>query len=105
MSVDYRAIYGYGFHVSGEEVDALSDEMKDEFIDSIYTYRSDYYYDDIEYFFGLNLRSAEPGYMFALPAVDNYAHEDFAKMIKEFKTYFPNRDPKEIKHYLINQVW
>lgn len=105
MSVDYRAIYGYGFHVSGEDVEKLSPELHDEFVDSIYTIRIDYRHKDIEYFFGLNLCSAEPGYMFSLPAVDNYAHEDFIAMMKEFKKFFPNQDTMRVKHYLINQVW
>lgn len=105
MSVDYRAIYGYGFCVSNKEVATLSDKLYDEFVDSIFTHRTDYIYGETEYFFGLSLCSAEPGYMFALPAVDNYAHEDFMQMMKEFKHFFPQRKTSEIKHYLINQVW
>ena len=30
MSVDYRAIYGYGFRISDKEVATLSDELYDE---------------------------------------------------------------------------
>ena len=104
MSVDYRAIYGYGFHISNEEVDALPEELHDDFIDSIYTICTDCIYENVGYFFGLNLCTAEPSYMFALPAVDNYDHKDFIAMIKEFKKYFPHRDAMKIKHYLINQV-
>lgn len=105
MSVDYQAIYGYGFCVSDEEVNTLPKELYDDFIDSIYTIWTDYTHENVEYFFGLKLCSAEPGYMFALPVVDNYTHTDFLKMIHEFKKYFPHRNPMEIKHYLINRVW
>lgn len=105
MSVDYRAIYGYGFCVSDDMIIEMDEDKYDEFLNSEFTYRVDSWRDGSEYFFGLNLCSAEPGYIFALPIVDNYAHEDFVLMMKEFKKFFPDQDTMRVKHYLINQVW
>lgn len=105
MSVDYRAIYGYGFLVSADDVAKIPDEKIDDFMDNPFCLCVDNYVNsNFEYFFGLKLCSAEPGYAFALPAVDNYSHNDFIQMIREFKEYFPDKDAFTIKHYLINQI-
>ena len=93
------ARYGYGYLVNIYDV-AETDEI--EFRDSIFTYPLES--DGEDFFFGLMLHSAEPGYAIPLPSVDNYAHEDFIKMVHEFKKFFPERDAMTIKHYLINEV-
>ena len=104
MSVDCRAIYGYGFLVSANDVAKIPNEKIDDFMDSPFCLCIDTYIRDCDYFFGLKLCSAEPGYAFALPATDNYAHSDLIKMMREFKEYFPDKDAFTIKHYLINQL-
>ena len=105
MSVDYTAIYGYGFMITADEVADIPEDLRDEFFDSDYTIRVDSYADESNYFFGLKLTQASPGYIYELPVVDKYAHETFMDMMHEFKRFFPNRNPQEIKHYLINRVW
>ena len=77
MSVDYTAIYGYGFMITADEVADIPEDLRDEFFDSDYTIRVDSYADESNYFFGLKLTQASPGFMFELPVVDKYAHETF----------------------------
>lgn len=105
MSVDYTAIYGYGYMITADEAANIPEDIFDEFIDSDYTLCVDNYTDESNYFFGLKLKQASPGYIYELPVVDEYNHQEFCSMIDEFKHFFPNRSPREIKHYLINKVW
>lgn len=105
MSVDYTAIYGYGYLITADEAADIPEDMFDDFIDSDYTLCVDNYADESNYFFGLKLTQVSPGYIYELPVVDNYGHQDFCNMMAEFKRFFPNRSPREIKHYLINRVW
>lgn len=103
MSVDYRAIYGYGYIVTDAELQSLSAEDYDEFIDSEYHTCVDGYQDNSYHFFGLNLRETEPGEVNILPVVDDYIHEDFKKMNKAFKKFFPEKKIR-LRHYLIHQI-
>lgn len=105
MNVDYTAIYGYGYMITADEAANIPEDIFDEFIDSDYTLCVDNYTDESNYFFGLKLKQASPGYIYELPVVDEYNHQEFCSMIDEFKHFFPNRSPREIKHYLINRVW
>ena len=105
MSVDYIAIYGYGFMITADEVADISEDMIDDFIDSDYTIRVDDYAEESNYFFGLKLTQASPGFMFELPVVDRYAHETFIDMMHEFKRFFPHKDTLQLRHYLINRIW
>ena len=104
MSVDYKAIYGYGFMVTDTDLQTLSAENYDEFIDSEYHMRVDgYTRKDGYHFFGLILNEVEPGEFDVLPAVDNYSHEDFIKMNSFFRKVFP-KDKFYLRHYLIHQI-
>jgi hypothetical protein len=105
MSVDYTAIYGYGFMITADEAANIPEDMFDEFIDSDYTICVDNYADESNYFFGLKLTQASPGYIYELPVVDNYAHETFMAMMHEFKRFFPHKDALQLRHYLIHRVW
>ena len=103
MSVDYRAIYGYGFIVTDADLQNLQVDDYEAFIDSDYHIRVDDYNDDGYHFFGLVLSKAEPGEVNILPAVDNYEHEDFIKMNSSFRKIFPVQK-FHLRHYLIHQV-
>lgn len=103
MSVDYTAIYGYGFMITADEVADIPEDMFDDFIDSDYTLCVNNY--ESNYFFGLSLCEASPGYIFELPVVDKYAHETFIDMMHEFKRFFPNKDALQLRHYLIHRIW
>lgn len=103
MSVNYRAIYGYGYVVTDADLQSLPIEDYEEFIDSEYHICVDCYHNNGYHFFGLNLSEADPGEVDILPAVDKYNHEDFMKMNSSFKKFFPG--PRfRLRHYLINQV-
>lgn len=103
MSVDYRAIYGYGFVVTDTDLQNLRVNDYEAFIDSDYHICVDGYSDDGYHFFGLVLSEAEPGEVNILPAVDNYEHEDFIKMNSSFRRIFPVQK-FHLRHYLIHQV-
>ena len=105
MSVDYTAIYGYGFMITPEDIETIPEDLRDEFFDSDYTIRVDSYADESNYFFGLKLTQASPGFMFELPVVDKYAHETFMAMMHEFKHFFPHKDALQLRHYLIHRIW
>ena len=104
MSVNYSAKYGYGFAVSADEINKISNELIDDFMDSEFHTFIDCYDNNAPHFFGLILHSAEPGWAIALPAVDNYSRNDFQLMLKQFKKFFPNHSTSTIKHYLISTV-
>jgi hypothetical protein len=103
MSVDYRAIYGYGFIVTDADLQNLSAEDYEKFLDSEYHICVDCYRDNNYHFFGLVLSEAEPGEVNVLPAVDNYEHEDFIKMNSSFRRMFPIQK-FHLRHYLIHQI-
>lgn len=103
MSVDYRAIYGYGFIVTDADLQNLRADDYDAFIDSDYHISIDGYNENSYHFFGLALSEAEPGEVNILPAVDNYEHEDFIKMNSSFRQFFPEQRFR-LRHYLIHQV-
>lgn len=105
MSVDYSAIYGYGFMITPEDIETIPEDLRDEFFDSDYAIRVDSYADRSNYFFGLKLTQASPGFMFELPVVDKYAHETFMAMMHEFKHFFPHKDALQLRHYLIHRIW
>ena len=105
MSINYTAIYGYGYLVDADDCAKLSGEQFDDFCDSPFCILIDSWVEsNCQYFFGLKLCQAEPGYAFALPSVDNYAHKDFIEMVRQFKSFFPDKDAFTIKHYLINRI-
>ena len=103
MSVDYRAIYGYGFIVTDADLQTLRANDYEAFIDSDYHICVDDYSDNGYHFFGLVLSKAEPGEVNILPAVDNYEPEDFIKMNSSFRRIFPVQK-FHLRHYLIHQV-
>ena len=103
MSVDYRAIYGYGYIVTDADLQSLSTKDYEEFIDSEYHICVDCYQDDGYHFFGLNLNEAVPGEVNIIPTIDNYKHEDFMKMTNLFKKFFPLQRFR-LRHYLIHQI-
>lgn len=104
MSVDYRAIYGYGFVVTDTELQNLQVNDYEAFIDSDYHITVNDYNNDGYHFFGLVLSETEPGEVNILPAVDNYEHEDFIKMNSSFRRIFPVQK-FHLRHYLIHQVY
>lgn len=104
MSVDYKAIYGYGFIVTDSDLQALTAEEYDNFIDSDYHICVDGYANkDSYHFFGLILNEIVPGEVEVIPAVDHYDHEDFIKMNSCFRRFFPEHK-FYLRHYLIHQI-
>ena len=104
MSLDISAVYGYGFLITEEDIETLSDELHDEFVDSDYARQVSCYNPGL-YFFGIVIEDIEPGDIREIPVVDNYDSHTFIEMMQEFKRFFPHKDVLKLRHYLIHQLW
>ena len=102
MSVKYRAVYGYGFHIKPEQVKDMSEEKYEQFVENDFTYILNSWKDNEEYFFGIEVKSAEPGEIVNIPV--QQSHDRFIEMINTFKYFFPETSPFP-RHYIFNQVY
>jgi hypothetical protein len=109
MSVDYRAMVGYGYMVTPAMLDMLyqrgGKDLLEEFQESDWACPADGYYPkDSPYFFGIILEGIAPGMIAPLPTKRNYKHEDLDNMIEEFKKFFPNMEDYICRDWLISGV-
>ena len=110
MSVDYRAMVGYGYMVTSDMLDMLyqrgGDDLLEEFQESDWACPADGYCpEDSPYFFGIVLEGIAPGEIVPLPTKRNYKHEDLDDMIEEFKKFFPNMEDYICRDWLISGVY
>ena len=104
MSVNYSAKLGYGFTVHADELEWMEErgvELYENFIDSEFTVRLNGYVDYPDYFFGLIIFSLDEGEAASVPNVRTYDREKYAKMMKQFKQYCPNRTTYLPKDYVL----
>lgn len=103
MSIKYTAIYGYGYHITGDTAAGLDEDKYEEFIESNFTYIIDGWHCSDDYFFGIAIKSADEREIIKVPFKE-YEHEDFMKMLDLHHYFFPNT-PIPPRHYVINQVY
>ncbi len=103
MSIEYKAIYGYGYHITGDMAAELDEDKYKEFIESNFTHIIDGWRCSDDYFFGIAIRSADEGEIIEVPFKE-YEHEDFMEMLNLHHYFFPN-DPIPPRHYVINKVY
>jgi hypothetical protein len=109
MSVDYRAMVGYGYMVTPAMLDTLyqrgGKDLFEEFQESDWAYLVDGYRpEDSPYFFGIILEGIAPGMIAPLPTKRNYKHEDLDKMIEEFKKFLLNMEDYICRDWLISGI-
>ena len=105
MSVHYSSELGYGFIVQRQEYRELSEEKFHEFQRSAYAFAIDAWDpDNSTYFFGLMTLHADPSEYFRVPPVTPYSHEDLIKMIDEYKSFFPGKEPYMPHSYVLSCV-
>lgn len=103
MSVEYKAIYGYGYHITGDMAAEMDEDKYEEFIDSNFTHIINGVCCSDDYFFGLTVESADEGEIIEVPFKE-YEHEDFMEMLDFHHYFFPN-NPNPPRHYIINKVY
>ena len=104
MSVDYRAMYGYGYHITPEMSSELDEDKFEEFIEHPLTHVLNSWGADPGYFFGIDVRSADEDENIALIPIDEYEHNDFMEMLNTFHYFFPEGEHIP-HHYIIQQVY
>ena len=105
MSVSYSSRLGYGYIVERHEYCNLSDELRHKFQESEYAFAIDgWNTDGSTYFFGLIINTADPSDYFMIPAVISYDHEQFIKMMDEFKALFPERESYMPRQYVLSCI-
>ena len=105
MSVHYSSRLGYGFIVQRQEYRELPEEKFHEFQRSDYAFAIDGWDpDNSTYFFGLIIWHADPGEYFRVQPVTLYSHEDLMKMIDEYKSFFPGKEPYMPHNYVLSCV-
>ena len=90
MSVDYSAKYGFGFIITEEDLHNLGPEKRDKMIDSEFFHCIDDYSErkkDTPYFFGIIIKSADPGEYCLVPTFDVFKPGELNRMSSEFRTY------------------
>ena len=103
MSVNYKAIYGFGYHITDDMAAEMDEDKYEEFIENDFTHDIDGWCDGgTGYFFGLIIKSANEGEIFEVPFI-GYEHKDFMKMIDRYKFFFPEHHIPP-KHFIINQI-
>ena len=110
MSVDYRAMVGYGYMVTPDMLNMLyqrgGKDLLEEFQESDWACPADGYYSNTSpYFFGIILKGIESGNITLLPTKRNYKHEDLDNMIEEFKKFFPDMEDYICRDWLISGVY
>ena len=105
MSVSYSSRLGYGFIVKRQEYRELPKEKLEQFQESDYAFAIDGWDpDNSTYFFGLMIWRADPSGYFRVPPVTPYSHEDLMKMIDEYKSFFPGKEPYMPHNYVLSCV-
>ena len=87
MSIEYRAIYGYGFHLTSNDVASIGEEEIDRFYDSPYTVLLNSWGADPDYFFGIIKTEVDEGEIAIAPHFNN-PHK-VKQMKAEFERFFP----------------
>ena len=89
MSVNYNAKYGFGFIITEEDLNGLNLEQHDEIIDSIFFHDINGYCErnEASYFFGIIIKSVDPGESCLIPSFDVFKPGELNKMTSEFRTY------------------
>lgn len=90
MSVDYNAKYGYGFIITEEDLYNLDPEQRNTMIDSEFFHGIDDYSErdkDTSYFFGIIIKSLNPGDFCLIPSFDVFKPGELNRMTSEFRTY------------------
>lgn len=103
MSVDYRAIYGYGYHITADMCAEMDEEKFEEFIDHDMTHIICGWADNSDYFFGIVVRSADDYAPIEVIPFTEYEHDDFIRMVDTFHRFFPEVVAAP-KHYVIQQI-
>ena len=67
MSVEYKAIYGYGYHITGDMVADLDEDKYEEFIENNFTHIVNGWCCSDDYFFGIAIKSADEGEIIEIP--------------------------------------
>lgn len=91
MSVDYSTKLGYGFKVTKDEYLSLSKEKFNEFREDDYTLALNSWASNAtDYFFGLDLKSIDPGEMTTLNFDYKYPDGTLEELKNHYYYYFPN---------------
>lgn len=104
MSVSYSTRFGYGFVISYNEYKDLDKDKMILFQESDYALRLDGWSYTSDYFFGIEIKSVEPGQYLMIPPVTPYVHDEFMDALKEFKDIFPNRKDYIPHNYVLSCV-
>ena len=98
---------GRGYIINWSEIENMDDEKQDSFFSSDYSHWICSYVDDSPIFFGIlavDIDCNETGY-YKLNADDSeFSSDEMADMIKEFKTFFPNRNSYCPHNYIMGCV-
>ena len=103
MSVDYRAIYGYGYHITTNMCAEMNEEKFEEFIDHDMTHIINGWGGDPSYFFGIVIGDADEYEPIQIIPFKEYQHEDFIKMLEGKRYFFPEKHWGP-KRYIIQQI-
>ena len=100
MSVDYRAIYGYGYHITADMCAEIDEEKFEEFIEHDLTHTINDWGGDPGYFFGIVVCSADEYAPIEVIPFTEYEHGDFIRMVNTFHYFFPEGEHIP-RHYVI----
>lgn len=103
MSVDYMAIYGYGYHINADMCAEMDEEKFEEFIDHDMTHTINGWREGSDYFFGIMVRCADEYEPITVIPFTEYEHGDFIRMVNTFHRFFPEVVMAP-KHYVIQQI-
>lgn len=104
MSVEYEALYGYGFHITPNILEKLDKNKFDEFIDDSFTIAINSWVDDNDKFFGILIESIGEGSIKEVSQGEYPDKIETFKLMDRFHYYFPTE--KQVpKHYIIHRVY
>lgn len=103
MSVNYKAIYGIGYHITEDMISEMDEDKFREFIESDFTYLVNRWSNKINYFYGLIIASADEGKIINIPYID-YKNEDLMKLLDFYYYLFPTTEYISPSFFVINQA-
>ena len=100
MSVEYRAVAGFGFRITEAEVNALDDDTRDAFFDDDATVPVNTWQKNCEYYFGTTCGEAEFGTIREIDPTIKTIEE----VVARFYEFFPARKYEVPRLYIVNSI-
>lgn len=106
MSIDTKVIYGYGYHITDEDIKKLNVETLTKLYESNWFYPVNFWTKSNEGFFGIVLKEMnDNGDLYEVPiSIPTDYRDEFKAMIEEYKFFFPGKPHYIARNYICYSI-